>query len=118
MKSNDIIANIMAGYSIFVSLHISWVIFLTFWDTVISVSFDRSMHGLSLLVLKGDLIFGQASLIKLLYSSEVLISNKKITLQNKNSDDDEDSKIDLKKIFSIWLFVMVSNILFSCQVFR
>jgi len=40
MKSSDIIANIMTGFSIFVSLLITKVIFLTFWDTLI-VSFDR-----------------------------------------------------------------------------
>jgi len=41
MKSSDIIANIMAGFSIFVTLLITWVIFLTFWDTLIAVSFGK-----------------------------------------------------------------------------
>jgi len=37
--------------------------FLTFWDTLIAISFDRSTHDLSLLVLKGDLIFCRETFI-------------------------------------------------------
>jgi len=59
MKSSNIIANTMAGFYIFVTLLITWVIFLTFWDTLIGESFEWSVHDLSLLVVKVDLIFGR-----------------------------------------------------------
>jgi len=59
MKSSDIIANVTAGFSIFVTLLVCLAIFLTFWDTLIAVTFGRSTYDLSLLVLKGDLIFGR-----------------------------------------------------------
>jgi len=49
-------------FSIFVTLLITWVLFRTFWDTLSAKSFRRSTHDLSLLVLKGDLIFGWITL--------------------------------------------------------
>jgi len=59
MKSSNIIANTMAGFYIFVTLLITWVIFLTFWDTLIGESFEWLVNDLSLLVVKVDLIFGR-----------------------------------------------------------